>query len=125
MLQHKVPQHVILPCARVRKLVVAETQVTVGVKTDRDAQSVRRHHAFVAVLADDLKPTVAVRGHVETTVAQGVKLPVSAAVVIGQLARHGINERLQTQGKVDTEEIGGDVDALIVGDLLAGDGIDH
>ena len=125
MIEHIVPQQVILPGALVRKLVVAEAQVTIGVEADRDAQSVRRHEAFVAVLADDLKPTVAVGGHVESAVAQGVKLPIAAAAVVGQLARHGIYKRLQSQWKVDTEKIGGDPDALIVEDLLAGDGIDH
>ncbi|SFM74449.1 hypothetical protein SAMN05421863_104919 [Nitrosomonas communis] len=121
--QHVVPQPVVLLGANLGELPIsAEGQVAVRVEADGYAEGVRRQHALVTVVAGDAEGAARVWCHVEAAVAQGVVHPVAAVVVGGQPFGERVHEGLEVQREADAEDCRGVLDALIVGDLMAGDG---
>lgn len=83
MLQHVVPQQVILLGARLDKRIVAiERQVAIGIEAGCNAQGIGRQVALEAVIATHPKQPAGIRRQVKAPIAQCVELPV-AAVVFG------------------------------------------
>ncbi len=93
-------------------LIGAEAQVRVGKETDRDPKGIRRQVPLVAVGADQAEGPIGAGGHIEGVVVQAVKVPIAAGVIGTEVAGDGIDGGLQAQGKVNTEQLGGMVNAL-------------
>ena len=93
-------------------LVGAEAKVRVGKEADRDPKGIRGQVPLVAVGADQAEGPIGAGGHIEGVVIQAVEMPVAAGVIGTEVAGDGIDGGLQAQGKVDTKQLGGMVNAL-------------
>ena len=94
VLQHVVPQKIILPGTRlVEPILAVERQIAVSIQASRYPQGITRQLSLKAIFTADIEWTVRMRSHVEATVTQGIKLPVSAVIVFGNVARDCIHKR--------------------------------
>ena len=93
-------------------LVGAKAQVGIGEEADRDPKGIRRQVPLVAVGADQVEGTIGAGGHIEGVVVQAVKVPIAAGVIGTEIAGDSIDGGFQAQGEVNTEQLGGMVNAL-------------
>lgn len=104
-------------------LILREGQVAEGIQAGSDAQGVRRQVALPEIVTADGEYSVVIRRHVEAAVVQGVKVPEASSIPrLGHTLCDAIHDRLNAQGKVDAEQLGGDRKPLVFGDQVAGDG---
>ena len=93
-------------------LVGAKAQVGIGKEADRDPKGIRGQVPLVAVGADQAEGVIGAGSQIEGVVLQGVEVPIAAGVIGTEVAGDGIDGGLQAQGKVDTEQLRGMVNAL-------------
>jgi hypothetical protein len=77
---------------------------------------------LVAIVTANLEGVIRHGRHVKDTVGQGIELPVAAVIVFRQVIGKGIDGRLNGQWKMQTKQLSSMAQALMVGNLLAGDG---
>lgn len=82
VVQHVIPKPVVVLRASLSKLALVKRQMPIGVQAGGNPQRVSRKIALVAVLATNGKHGVGLWRHVEAPVAQGIEVPVAAAVVL-------------------------------------------
>jgi hypothetical protein len=95
MLEHVLPQPVVMTGAHPCESPIAEGHVTVSVQAGGDTQGVRRQVTLEHVVAGDVKDIVSRRCHVEAAVAERVEIPVTTFVVLRHPLRDAVNDRLE------------------------------
>ena len=116
MLEHELPQQVIVICAGFSQPALTKADMTKRIEAGRDAQRVRRQLAFKAILTADIKLGVMPWGHVKTAVPELMKLPVAACVLRCKSLGHGEDGRLQFDDVTDAEKFIHEGHALGLGD---------
>ena len=95
MLEHELPQQVILLCAGFGQSTIAKAEVAIRIQASRDAQGVRRQLTLEAILTNDVKQGLDAWRKKETAVPELMKLPVAACVLRCKSLGHGEDGWLQ------------------------------
>ena len=121
MLEHELPQQVIVLSAGLCKAAIAKAEVAESVHRCGNAQCIGRQLAFETVFAADGELCVKTGCHVEAPIAELMKLPVAARVLRCNSLGHGENRRLQFDDVTDAEKFIHEGHALGLGNDDVGD----